>query len=96
MEMRKYSKAYTLDRLRAFSDWKEKDRGDKEPLGDDAVVYVQDNLTVVEDPFEPDETLYDEISEEWKAFCKGELEFAIPEDLHYAYDDPEPPTGARV
>ena len=88
-EMRKYSKAYYLKDLRAFANWQEKDREDKDELGDESIVYLQDNFTVVKDVFDSEDYIFDAVDDDWKAFCKSQLEFEIPEDLRYAYEDDE-------
>jgi len=85
--MRNYSKAYYLKDLRKFPAWKELDREDSAELTDDSIVYVQDNFTVVKDCFEEEDYIYSDVTPEWKAFCEKELDFAIPEDLMYAYED---------
>lgn len=87
--MRKYSKAYYLKDLRAFPNWKELDREDKDELNDESIVYVQDNLTVVVDVFNEEDYLFNDVTDDWKAFCKDKLEFEIPEDLRYAYEEDE-------
>lgn len=85
--MRKYSKAYYLKDLRAYPNWKEKDREDKDQLTDESIVYLQDNFTVVVDVFNEEDFLYNDVTEEWQQFCKEKLEFEIPEDLRYAYEE---------
>lgn len=87
--MRKYSKAYYLKDLRKFDGWKELDRPDAEELNDESIVFVQDNLTVVKDCFEEEDYIYNDVTPEWKQFCEQELQFAIPEDLLYAYEEEE-------
>ncbi len=90
--MRNYSKAYVLKDLRAFEGWTENAREGAEPLDDDSVVFVQDDLTVVdekmlfEDTIEDQDYIYNAGTDEWKTFCKETLEFEIPEDLRYAYE----------
>ena len=87
--MRKYSKAYYLKDLRKFKGWKEIEREDSDELNDDTIVFVQDNLTVVKDCFEEEDYIYNDVTPEWEKFCEKELEFAIPEDLRYAYEEEE-------
>lgn len=93
--MRKYSKAYYLKDLRAYDGWQEKDREDKDELTDDSIVYVQDNFTVVKDVFDEEDYIFDAVDDSWKAFCKNELKFEIPEDLRYAYEDQEEAVAAE-
>jgi len=88
--MRKYCKAYHLRDLRQFSNWTEKREENEEELTDDDVVYLWDDFTVVRSPVIPDKGLiFDEVTPEWQAFCKETLNFEIPEDLRYAYEQTE-------
>ncbi|GHO82460.1 hypothetical protein [Dictyobacter formicarum] len=85
--MRKYCKAYHISEMRQFVNWKEKQEEGESELADDAVVYLWDDFTVVRSPIIPDKGLiFDEITDEWKNFCQTTLNFAIPEDLRYAYE----------
>lgn len=103
--MRNYSKAYVLKDLRGFDGWAENAREGADELTDDSVVFVQDDLTVVdekmlfEDTIEDKDYIYNAGTDEWKKFCKETLEFEIPEDLRYAYEqdddaDEAPPPAA--
>ena len=88
--MHKYCKAYHLKDLRQFSAWTEKQETQGKERTDDDVVYLWDDLTVVESPIIPDKGLiFDEITPEWQDFCKTTLKFEIPEDLRYAYEQQE-------
>lgn len=88
--MRKYCKAYYLKDLRRFSNWTEQNDTPESALSDDDVVYLWDDFTVVKSPVLPDKGLvFDTITLEWQAFCKEALQFAIPEDLRYAYEQAE-------
>ncbi len=85
--MRKYCKAYYLKDLRQFGQWTEK-RDENEPeLSDESIVYLWDDFIVVRSPVIPDKGLvFDDVTPEWQQFCKGTLNFEIPEDLRYAYE----------
>ncbi len=88
--MRKYCKAYYLRDLRQFSAWAEKSEVDEPGLSDDDVVYLWDDFTVVRSPITPDKGLiFDAVTPEWQDFCTTTLQFAIPEDLRYAYEQTE-------
>ena len=88
--LRKYCKAYYLKDLRQFSSWTEKSEADETELTDDDVVYLWDDFTVVRSPVIPDKGLvFDTITPEWQEFCTTTLQFAIPEDLRYAYEQQE-------
>ena len=88
--MRKYCKAYHLKDLRQFSAWTERPAENEPELSDDDVVYLWDDFTVVRSPIIPDKGLiFDAITPEWQSFCAQTLAFKIPEDLLYAYKQPE-------
>jgi hypothetical protein len=88
--LRKYCKAYYLRDLRQFSSWTEKSAADEPELTDDAVVYLWDDFTVVRSPVIPDKGLvFDTVTPEWQNFCTMTLQFEIPEDLRYAYEQKE-------
>ena len=87
--MRKYCKAYHLRDLRQFSGWTEKKEANESDLSDDDVVYLWDDFTVVRSPVIPDKGLvFDTVTPEWQSFCATTLQFEIPEDLRYAYEQP--------
>lgn len=86
--LRKYCKAYYLRDLRQFCNWTEKKETDEPELTDDDVVYLWDDFTVVRSPVIPDRGLiFDAVTPAWKDFCATTLQFAIPEDLQYAYEE---------
>ncbi len=88
--LRKYCKAYYLRDLRQFSGWTEKSEANEPELTDDDVVYLWDDFMVVKSPVIPDKGLiFDTITPEWQNFCTTTLQFEIPEDLRYAYEQPE-------
>jgi hypothetical protein len=77
--VRKYCKAYRLGELRRFPGWPEPESGDRT---DDSIVYVWDDLTVVDNPMQAgDPPLLDTVNEEWARFCRDELAFEIPGEL---------------
>jgi hypothetical protein len=86
--LRKYCKAYYLRDLRQFNGWTEKREADESELTDEDVVYLWDDFTVVRSPVIPDKGLiFDTVTPEWQEFCTTSLQFAIPEDLRYAYEE---------
>lgn len=88
--MRKYCKAYYLRSLRQFRNWAEKHEENEEEFSGDDVVYLWDDFTVVRSPVIPDKGLiFDDVTPEWQVFCHETLQFAIPEDLRYAYEQME-------
>jgi hypothetical protein len=49
--------------------------------------YLQENYIVTAGIYLDENVAFDSITEEWKDFCKNQLNFEIPD---YAVDDPEP------
>ncbi len=84
--MHKYCKAYKLKDLRQFSGWRINSEAGSQVLADDDICYLWDDYTVVKSPIQPDGILYDDVTPEWKEFCGTMLNFEIPEDLRYAYE----------
>ena len=88
--MKKYCKAYYLKDLRQFQGWSEKHEEEETELADDTVVYLWDDFSVVKSPVIPNKgLLFDDVTPQWKDFCKTTLQFEIPEDLRYAYQQTE-------
>jgi len=88
--MRKYCKAYHVKDLRQFDGWAEKREEGEPELTDDDIVYLWDDFTVVRSPVIPDKgLLFDNVTPAWQNFCTTTLQFAIPEDLRYAYEQQE-------
>lgn len=83
--MRKYCKAYPLQELRRFQHWQENASERASSLADETIVYVWDDFTVVESPILDQGNLVANVTAEWQDFCTQTLQFAIPEDLQYAY-----------
>jgi hypothetical protein len=86
MELGRYCKAYPLSSLRAFPGWSEAaanarpedpaaDAPAPRSLTDDSVVYVHEDLTVTDGVFPGENVLFDGVTPEWEAFCRGSLEF---------------------
>ena len=93
-EMGNSCKAYYVSGLRKFSGWKENTsdlRGEtkyvegkevfepKTALEDDDILYLQENYVVTHGIFKDEHVVFDEINDDWKAFCSKELKFEIPE-----------------
>lgn len=94
--MHKYCKAYHIQDLRQFPFWNEHHEEDESELDEETVVYLWDDFTVVKSPVMADQgILWKRVTPEWEAFCKETLNFAIPEDLRYAYEHelPSSPDG---
>jgi hypothetical protein len=90
--MGKYCKAYSLKRLREFSQWtertentrKEKQQIDDQEvevnreLTDDDFLYLQENYVVTDGIFQDENIIFDNVTPEWKDFCDNTLGFEIP------------------
>lgn len=90
--MGKYCKAYSLKKLRQFSQWTEhtentrkenKEVDGKEfevnrKLTDDDFLYIQENYVVTDGIFQDKNIIFDNVTSEWKDFCKNTLQFEIP------------------
>ena len=99
-QMGKYCRAYTLARLREFAGWSERaenarpaedERGEAEgaprPLGDEDILYLQENFTVTDGVFLDEHVVFDEVTPEWVSFCEESLGFEVP--LHRLGERPE-------
>ena len=93
-EMGNYCKAYHASGFRKFREWKEDTsnlRGEKkyvegkevfEPktsLEDDDILYLQENYVVTHGIFKDEHIVFDKVTDKWKEFCHGELDFQIPD-----------------
>lgn len=90
--MGKYCKAYSLKKLLKFSKWTEhienarkemKEVDGKEvevdrELTDDDFLYLQENYVVTDGIFMDENIIFDNVTPEWKDFCKTTLGFEIP------------------
>jgi hypothetical protein len=79
MSMVQYCRPYPVDQLRSFQPlarWLD-GIGVEAP---DGVLYLWGDLRVTVDPL-VDEPAFTPDSEDWRAFCAGDLAFAIPADI---------------
>jgi hypothetical protein len=79
-----YCKAYLLGDLRRFGSWSTVADPRERSLADDTVVYIHEDLRVTETCFADDPNLVRELTAEWDSFCRGELQFEVPEDIRAA------------
>ena len=103
-EMGNHCKAYLAEQLRAYDGWKE-DTSDlrteteevdgeevevqREEIGDDDILYLQENYVVTDGIFKDENIVFDDVTDAWKSFCHDTLDFEIPE-----YEVPEVPVEA--
>ena len=90
--MGKYCKAYSLKKLREFSQWTERSEntrkenkaiGGKEvevsrELTENEFLYLQENYVVTDGIFKDENIIFDNVNSEWKDFCENSLKFEIP------------------
>jgi uncharacterized protein len=93
---RKYCKAYHLRDLRRFSGWAEnrinwkakkeydaaKDSDNGETVfTDDSIVFVHQDHTVTESMWQNENVIFNDVTDDWRAFCAGDLSFRVPDDI---------------
>jgi len=88
-KMGKYCKAYPIKWLRAYSHWSENAQNARTEaqlidgkkvqvvrvLGDEEYLYLQENLIVTDGIFIDQNIIFDDITDEWKEFCRNDLAF---------------------
>jgi hypothetical protein len=79
-----YCKAYLLGDLRRFDSWSSVADARQASLADDTVCYIHEDLSVTETCFARDANLVPHVTAEWESFCRGELQFEVPEDIRAA------------
>jgi hypothetical protein len=89
--MKKYCKAYELAQLRQFPGWSAGAQPEDKELTNETLVFLTDEFDVIISPVGRDKNklLFSEDTPEWREFCTETLEFQIPEDLAFAYAEPE-------
>ncbi len=75
---RPYCRAYRYEQLRAFPGWVPS--AVDEPAGDEAV-FLHDDLTVTRSAWPGEDVLFAGGGEQWTAFCRDALGFAVPDEL---------------
>ena len=98
-EMSDYCKAYLLKDLRAYPGWSEKPENARKEkkdvdgkeveiqlgLDDESIVYVHDSYIVTHDIYKNENLLFDNVTDEWKAFLHD-----LPEPLRFEIPVYEP------
>lgn len=77
--MSSFCKAYPLERLARFTNWKESPVGEADSAGN--YLFVHDNYVVTRGIFLDESVVLSDVTPEWIAFCQDELNFAIPPDV---------------
>jgi hypothetical protein len=89
--MKKYCKSYPLGELRAFPGWSAGAKEEEREMTDETSVFLCDEFTVLISPVgkDKDKLIFSDVTPEWQEFCTETLKFKIPEDLLFAYAEPE-------
>ena len=80
--MPRYCKAYKLEDVRKFPGWGDGAEANSKELGDDDLVYIQEDFTVTKNCLDldnKDDFIFTKITPEWEAFAKDELKFEVPD-----------------
>jgi uncharacterized protein len=87
---RKFCTAYPLKDFSQFSGWKVNQRqpapAGNDSLADDEVAFLHQNYVVTQFIWDDQDIVFDQVTDEWKAFCCNVLQFKIPNDLNLAGD----------
>jgi hypothetical protein len=87
--MGRYCKAYPIARFREFPAWREhagntrpekaqgRDAETPRVLNDADCLYLQENLVVTDGIHRDRYVVFDEITPEWEAFCRDQLQFEV-------------------
>ena len=91
-----YCKAYPIERFQEFVKWKEnakaipplaKPDNSQEPVQSEEDIlhgrflFLQENFTVTQSIFLDEDIIFDQVTEEWKDYCRNVLEFGVPSEL---------------
>ena len=106
--MGKYCKAYSIQKLRQFSQWTENKQNTRtetktvdaqevevqRELTEDDFLYLQENYVVTDGIFKDENIIFDKITPEWKEFCDTVLKFEVPvyESVNVTATSAEPET----
>jgi hypothetical protein len=89
---RKYAAAYTLGEFRRYPAWADNKNGGGEAsaeasgeqaqgLVDDDVVFLHQDYKVTKSIWPDEDVIFDRVTDQWKDYCRSELQFAVPDDL---------------
>ncbi len=91
-KMGKYCKAYPITSLREYKGWTEKSENARKEhkvnggeeveverqLTDKDHLYLQETYVVTDGIFVDEHIIFDDVTPEWKDFCKNTLKFEVP------------------
>ncbi|HEX7333371.1 MAG TPA: hypothetical protein VF290_17845 [Pyrinomonadaceae bacterium] len=75
-----YCKAYEVATLRQFEQWTTGVTVSAREFNDDDVLFVQEDFTVTDGVF-LENVVFDQVTPEWKEFCKTQLGFEVPSHI---------------
>ncbi|HKR11862.1 MAG TPA: ankyrin repeat domain-containing protein [Pyrinomonadaceae bacterium] len=83
---RKFCSAFYVKELRGYSAWTENeikaaDANAPHQLSGDDVVFLHGDYSVTRSIWANEDVVFDKVTDQWKDFCKSELQFTIPDDL---------------
>lgn len=104
---REYFASYHLGELRRYPAWAENrpDGRDGNPgatngqphdgaLPDEEVVFLHQDYIVTKSIWRDEDVIFNDVTEQWKDYCRNELQFAVPDDLDLIARPAEAPTDA--
>ena len=91
-QMGKYSKACLCRDFRQYPQWHENSQNARKEvkevdgkevaapriLVDDSILYLQENYIVTDGIFKDENIIFNDVTEDWKKFCRVNLGFDIP------------------
>ncbi|QDS16112.1 ankyrin repeat domain-containing protein [Xanthomonas arboricola] len=79
---RPYCRAYPLAALQQFAQWPHhRERAPMPAQDTDAIVFLHRDFSVTGSIWAGESVIFDEVSDEWRAFCRQQLAFSPPTDL---------------
>jgi hypothetical protein len=77
--MGSYCKAYPVAKFREYAGWTEPPSGAAADQDNEKYFFIQENLTVTDGIFMDENVVFDRVTPEWEAFCRGQLAFEVPD-----------------
>lgn len=105
---RRYCTAYHLGDLRRYPGWTENKiesaesapaaEGNGQPAGpaDTDVVFLHQDYKVTKSIWPNEDVIFDNVTDEWKAFCTTELAFVVPDSLDLIAQPATPEASAQT
>ncbi|MGZ4968867.1 MAG: ankyrin repeat domain-containing protein [Methylobacter sp.] len=77
--VRPYCKAYPVKAFEQFPGW-------RQALADDSIVYLHQDFSVTASMWHGEDVVFEQVSEDWRNYCREQLSFHVPTDLELAAD----------